>query len=362
MSSGTITGAGIAPEARLSTAPLIGALRGQPTEHIPVWFMRQAGRSLPEYRAVRERATLMEITHTPELAAEVTLQPVRRHGVDAAILFSDIVTPLEAIGMDIEIRPGVGPVVATPIRSTRELGQLRAFEPDRDAPWLGKAVRLACSELDVPLIGFAGGPFTLASYLIEGGPSKAQARAKALMLSDPLTWHTLLERLADIALASLTAQVQAGAQAVQVFDSWIGSLSAHQYTANVLPAVRRLVDGLACLGVPRIYFGLGAGHLLEPIATLGSEAVGLDWRVPLYEGRRRLSEEVALQGNLDPVCCLAPVAVLEHEVADVLAHAPALGYVFNLGHGVLPDTDPGVLSHVVELVHGYRCGSEEAAP
>lgn len=230
----------------------------------------------------------MEITHSPELTAEVTIQPVHRHGVDAAILFSDIVTPLEAIGVDVNIRPGVGPVIATPIRTSREVRQLRPFEPDQDAPWLGEAVRLACSELSVPLIGFAGGPFTLASYLVEGGPSKAQARAKTLMLADPVTWRALLDRLADIALASLTAQVQAGAQAVQVFDSWIGSLSARDYTAHVLPVVRRLFDGLAALGVPRIYFGLGTSHLLEQIGSSGTDAVGLDWRVPLEEGRMRL--------------------------------------------------------------------------
>jgi len=349
-------------EPGLLNAPLLRALRGEPVERIPVWFMRQAGRSLPEYRAIRERATLLDITHSPELAAEVTLQPVRRHGVDAAILFSDIVTPLEAIGVDVEIRPGVGPVIATPVRTPRDLRRLRPFEPDLDAPWLGEAVRLACSQLSVPLIGFAGGPFTLASYLVEGGPSKAQARAKALMLADPLTWRVLLERLADIALASLAAQVHAGAQAVQVFDSWIGSLSACQYVAHVLPVLRRLFDGLAALGVPRIYFGLGAGHLLEPIGSIGADAVGLDWRVPLREARRRLPCGVALQGNLDPVACLAPVASLEAEVAALLAGAPARGYVFNLGHGVLPETDPGALTHVVELVHAHRSQGQGLDP
>jgi uroporphyrinogen decarboxylase len=341
---------------------LIRACRGEHVERIPVWFMRQAGRSLPEYRDVRKRADLFEICRTPELAAEVTLQPVRRHGVDAAILFSDIVTPLKAIGVDVDIRPGVGPVIATPVRTPRDLRRLRPFEPAADAPWLGEAVRLACSELSVPLIGFAGGPFTLASYLVEGGPSKTQARAKALMLADPATWRTLLNRLADIALASLAAQVQAGAQAVQVFDSWIGSLSARHYTAHVLPVVRRLFDGLTALGVPRIYFGLGTGHLLGPIGSVGADVVGLDWRVPLDEGRSRLPPEVALQGNLDPVACLAPRPVLEAEVAEVLARAPGRGYVFNLGHGVLPETDPGSLTHVVELVHAHRARSRELTP
>jgi uroporphyrinogen decarboxylase len=345
----------------LFNAPLLRALNGEPVQHPPVWFMRQAGRSLPEYRAIRRHATLIEITHSPELAAEVTLQPVRRHGVDAAILFSDIVTPLEAIGVDVEIRPGVGPVIGTPVRSAGDLRRLRPFEPEADAPWLAEAVSLACAELTVPLIGFAGGPFTLASYLVEGGPSKAQARAKALMLSDPATWRSLLERLADIALASLTAQVQAGAQAVQVFDSWVGSLSARQYTEHVLPAVRRLLDGLAALEVPRIYFGLGTGHLLEAIGSAGPDAVGLDWRTPLAQGRLRLGPEVALQGNLDPVACMAPLPVLEAEISAVLADAPARGYVFNLGHGVPPETDPGLLTHIVELVHA-RGGLPDLEP
>ncbi len=337
-----------------SNAPLLRALRGEPVDHIPVWFMRQAGRSLPEYRAVRERATLMEITHSPELAAEVTLQPVRRHGVDAAILFSDIVTPLEATGFDVEIRPGVGPVIAEPIRTERDLRRLRPFEPAVDAPWLAETVRLLRAELSVPLIGFAGGPFTLASYLVEGGPSKTQARAKGLMLADPVTWRALLDYLADVALASLAAQVAAGARAVQIFDSWIGSLSVGQYEDHVLPVVRRLFDGLAALGVPRIYFGLGTGHLLGPIGAVGADAVGLDWRIPLSEGSRRLPAGTALQGNLDPVAALAPLPVLEAEVAAVLAEAPGHGYVFNLGHGVAPATDPNVLTHIVELVHAHR--------
>ena len=345
----------------MGRAPLLLALRGEPVEQIPVWFMRQAGRSLPEYRDVRRTAGLIEITHTPELAAETTLQPVRRHKVDAAILFSDIVTPLEAIGLDVEIRPGVGPVVGTPIRSAGELARLRPFEPALDAPWLAETVRLVCAELAVPLIGFAGGPFTLASYLIEGGPSKAQTRAKALMLSDPLTWRTLLERLADIALASLTAQVEAGAQAVQIFDSWVGSLSARHYSQHVLPVVAGLLDRLASLGVPRIYFGLGSGHLLEAIGIASPDAIGLDWRSPLDEARRRLPAAVALQGNLDPVACLGSQTTLEAEATEVLDRAPAAGYVFNLGHGVLPETDPGMLTHLVEFVHEHHPRRQRSA-
>ncbi len=333
---------------------MLAAYRGGRSERLPVWFMRQAGRSLPEYRAIRERAGLLEIGRVPELAAEVTLQPVRRYGVDAAIFFSDIVTPLQAIGVELEIRPGTGPVIASPVRSARDLSALRRFEPAVDAPWLGEGVRLAVAELDVPLIGFAGGPFTLASYLVEGGPSRAQTRTKALMLSEPLTWRRLLERLCDIALDSLRAQVQAGAAAVQVFDSWIGSLAPEQYERHVLPVVRRLFDGLSELGVPRIYFGVGTGHLLELIARAGPDVVGVDWRVPLDAARARLPGRVALQGNLDPAACLAPWPVLEREVLSVLERAPERGYVFNLGHGVLPESDPAALARIVELVHTFR--------
>jgi uroporphyrinogen decarboxylase len=231
---------------------------------------------------------------------------------------------------------------------------LRPFEPALDAPWLGQAVRLAVSELAVPLIGFVGGPFTLASYLVEGGPSKVQARTRTLMLSDPATWRTLLAHLSDIAIAAATAQVAAGATAVQVFDSWIGSLSPAHYERHVLPAVRRLFEGLADLGVPRIYFGVGTGHLLEPIGSCGADVVGVDWRVPLDRARSRLPRRVALQGNLDPVACLAPTSAMEAEVRATLELAPDSGYVFNLGHGVLPETDPDALRRIVELVHAHR--------
>jgi uroporphyrinogen decarboxylase len=332
---------------------LVRALRGEPVERVPVWFMRQAGRSLPEYRELRRGRTLMELARTPELAAEVTLQPVRRHGVDAAILFSDIVVPLAGIGVDVEIRPGIGPVMAQPVRSAADVRRLRPLEPGEDLPELAETVRLLCSQLDVPLIGFAGGPFTLASYLVEGGPSKAQARTKALMLSDPPLFHELLSRLAGIAAASLRAQVQAGAAAIQVFDSWIGSLSREQYERHVAPVTRRLFAELADLGVPRIAFGVGSGHLLEAIAATGPDAIGLDWRTPLDEARRRLGPGIALQGNLDPTALLAPWSVVQAEASAVLARAPARGYVFNLGHGVPPDTPPEVPGRIVELVHRH---------
>jgi uroporphyrinogen decarboxylase len=332
---------------------LVRALRGEPVERPPVWFMRQAGRSLPEYRALRRGRTLLELARTPELTAEVTLQPVRRHGVDAAILFSDIVVPLAAVGVDLEIRPGVGPVIAAPIRTAADVRRLRPLAPDEDLPEVAEAVRLVCAELGVPLVGFAGGPFTLASYLIEGGPSKAQARTKAMMLGQPALFRDLLDRLAAIAAASLRAQVRAGAAAVQVFDSWIGFLSRAQYERHVAPATRALFGEIDDLGVPRILFGVGTGHLLEAMAATGPDALGLDWRTPMSDARRRLGPKVALQGNLDPAALLAPWPTVEEEARAVLAEAPATGYVFNLGHGVLPETPPDVPGRLVELVREH---------
>lgn len=312
--------------------------------------MRQAGRSLPEYRELRKSGTLIELCETPELAAEVTLQPVRRHGVDAAILFSDIMIPLHAIGVGVEIVPGVGPVIAAPIRDRRGVERLRPFEPEVDAPYVVETVARLVAELDVPLIGFTGAPFTLASYLIEGGPSKSHALTKAFMYSEPELWRQMLERLADIGAASLRAQVNAGAQAVQVFDSWVGSLSLADYRQHVAPAVKRLLDGVADLNVPRILFGVGTGHLLEAMRESGAEAIGLDWRVPLDQGSARLGPEIAIQGNLDPAACLCSWDVARERTLEVLDRAPERGYVFNLGHGVLPETDPALLTRVVEFV------------
>jgi len=296
---------------------------------------------------------MLELARTPELCAEITLQPVRRHGVDAAILFSDIVVPLAAVGVELEIRPGVGPVIEAPIRSAADVRRLRALEPDEDLPEVAEAVRLLCAQLEVPLIGFAGGPFTLASYLIEGGPSKAQTKTKAMMLSRPALFRDLLDRLAGIAAAGLRAQVRAGAAAVQVFDSWIGSLSRPQYERHVAPPTRALFSEIADLDVPRILFGVGTGYLLESMAATGPDALGLDWRTPVSEARRRLGPDIALQGNLDPAALLAPTPVLEDEARAVLAGAPSTGYVFNLGHGVLPDTPPGAPGRLVELVHEH---------
>jgi uroporphyrinogen decarboxylase len=314
--------------------------------------MRQAGRALPEYRALRAKASMFDIIRTPELAAEVTLQPVRRLGVDAAILFSDIVVPLAALGVGVELREGVGPVVDQPFRAHADLKRLRAFEPDVDAPYVADTVRLLVRQLDVPLIGFAGGPFTLASYLIEGGPSKTHARTKALMHTEPRTWRALLDRLAGISLASLRAQVEAGAQAVQVFDSWVGALSPDDYRDHVLDASARIFTGLADLDVPRIHFGVCTGELLGLLGAAGADVVGVDWRVPIDVARTRVADGIALQGNLDPAVCLAPWDVVEASALDVLRRNDGHpGHVFNLGHGVLPETDPDTLRRLVELVH-----------
>jgi uroporphyrinogen decarboxylase len=346
---------------RTREAPLLRATAGRAVPHTPVWFMRQAGRSLPEYRKVREGVAMLEACFTPELVVEITHQPVRRHGVDAAILFSDIVVPLRAIGLDLDIVPGVGPVVAAPIRDAGGVAAVRALDEEDVAPVLEAVRMLAGADGPLggtPLIGFAGAPFTLASYLIEGGPSRDHARTKALMYGQPALWHDLAGRLAGIAGAFLRMQVLAGASAVQLFDSWAGALPAHDYEALVLPHVRTALDAVADLaaahGVPRILFGVGTGELLATMSSAGSEVMGVDFRVPLDVAASRVRPGAALQGNLDPAVVMAPPAVVAERVDAVLAAArrSGRGHVFNLGHGVLPESDPGVLTRVVELVHG----------
>ena len=292
---------------------LVRACVREPVTRTPVWFMRQAGRALPEYRAARGAGSILTAIADAPLSAELTLQPVRRYGVDAAILFSDIVVPLHAIGFGVEIEPGRGPVVAEPFRSDADLARLRPFEPETDAPYVAETARLVARELagsGVALIGFAGAPFTVASYIIEGGPSRTFAKVKALMHGAPALWDDLTGRLAAMAVASLRAQVAAGAQAVQLFDSWAGSLSPDEYTRFALPATRAVLEGIADLAVPTILFGVGTGELLGLMATAGSDVVGVDWRVPLDEARRRVGAGHALQGNLDPALCLAPWPVV----------------------------------------------------
>ena len=329
------------------------ACRGQPTDRVPVWLMRQAGRYQPTYRALRQTKSLLELAGTPSLAAQITVRPVEEFGLDAAILFSDIMVPLGPAGVVYEIREGVGPVVADPIRSGIQAARLKVLDPPRDQPTTVEAVARAVELLDgVPLIGFAGAPFTLASYLVEGRPSRTYAYSKRLMWTDPDTWDRLMTVLGDIVIAHLKAQLQAGARAWQLFDSWIGALSREDYETRVFPYTRRIFDSLSPLGAPGIYFGVGAGHLLASMARVGAEVIGVDWRQPLGEVRRTLGSGIALQGNLDPVALLAPWDTTAVQARRVLAElAGQRGYVFNLGHGVLPDTDPEQVRRLVRLVH-----------
>jgi uroporphyrinogen decarboxylase len=337
---------------------LVRAARREPVERTPVWFMRQAGRSLPEYRKIREGHAFFEINRSAELTAEITLQPVRRHGVDAAVLYSDIVVPLAAAGVDVDIVPGTGPVLGSPVRTAADVAALPELRPEQVQP-IADTVRLVIAELgDTPLIGFAGAPFTLASYLVEGGPSKNHERTKALMHGAPDVWHALAGRLADLTLTFLRAQVAAGVDAVQLFDSWAGALSERDYRRYVLPHSAKVLTGLADAGVPRIHFGVGTGELLGAMREAGADVVGVDWRVPLDVAVDRLAAALpdgpapVVQGNLDPALLLADWTVVDAEVRRVVAEGRAAGgHVFNLGHGVLPETDPTVLTRVTELVH-----------
>jgi len=312
--------------------------------------MRQAGRSLPEYRALREGMPMLEACRRPEVVCEVTLQPVRRHRVDAAILFSDIVVPLAAAGVDLDITPGVGPVVAEPVRDAAAVERLPALDP-AEVSFVDEAVRLTTAELAAtPLIGFAGAPFTLASYLVEGGPSRHHERTKALMYGAPDMWHTLCAKLAEITLTFLRVQVSAGASAVQLFDSWAGALSEVDYRRYVQPHSAYVLNGLSGT-VPRIHFGVGTSELLGAMGEAGADVVGVDWRTPLDVAATRAGGR-AVQGNLDPATVFAPWPVIEAEVRRILAEGRAApGHVFNLGHGVLPETDPEVLTRIVASVH-----------
>ncbi|MGH3097098.1 MAG: uroporphyrinogen decarboxylase [Streptosporangiales bacterium] len=335
----------------MDDSPFLRACRGEPTSYTPVWFMRQAGRALPEYRRAREGVPMLEACRRPELVTEITMQPVRRYGVDAAVLFSDIVVPLRAAGVDVELRPGVGPVLDEPVRSAAQVGALPELAPDA-LDFLSAAVRAVVGELGAtPLVGFAGAPFTLASYLVEGGPSRHHERTRALMYAEPDTWHALLGRLAAMVATFLRTQVEAGASAVQLFDSWAGALSRQDYEEYALPHTRAVFDALPA-SVPRVHFGVGTGELLEPMSRAGAGVVGVDWRVPLDDAAARVRPGTILQGNLDPAACLGPWKLVADRARDVLVRAQATaGHIFNLGHGVLPSTDPDVLTRLVELVH-----------
>jgi uroporphyrinogen decarboxylase len=322
--------------------------------------MRQAGRSLPEYHRLREGVAMLEACTRPELVTEITLQPLRRYDVDAAVLYSDIVVPLRAIGVGVDIKPGVGPVVEHPFRTIGDVERLRPLEPD-DVPYISEAVKSLVGELGgKPLIGFAGAPFTLASYLIEGGPSKNHDRTRAMMYGNPELWHALMGRLAAIATTFLKVQVEAGASAVQLFDSWVGVVSPADYRHAILPHTSRIFSALAPSGVPRIHFGVGTGELLGLLGEAGADVVGVDWRIPLDEAARRVSAGAggeggkgkALQGNLDPSVLLAGWDAVEPRAREILDRGRTLsGHIFNLGHGVLPETDPDILARLTDLVH-----------
>ena len=345
----------------LPESPYLTAAGGRKSSRVPVWFMRQAGRSLPEYRALRAKNTMMQACFDAELITEITLQPVRRHGVDAAILFSDIVVPLRAAGVDVDIVPDVGPVIAQPVRTASDVATVTPLDRDAVAP-VAQAVSLLTAALgDVPLIGFAGAPFTLASYLVEGGPSRNHERTKAMMLGEPDLWHALMSALTDVTIGFLETQLDAGVDAIQLFDSWAGTLSLADYRTYVLPHSTRVFETLAPRGVPMTHFGVGTAELLgamsEAVSVGERPVVGVDWRTSLADAAGRVRPGCALQGNLDPVVLLAGWPVVERAVRNVVedgrraVDAGATGHVFNLGHGVLPPTDPGVITEAVALVH-----------
>jgi uroporphyrinogen decarboxylase len=320
-------------------------------EHTPVWFMRQAGRSLPEYRELRKRHSLFEVCRQPDLCAEVTLQPVRAHGVDAAVMFADIMLPVLGMGIDVELVEGVGPVIERPIESLADVERLRVPDPQESVPFILEAVRLVRDDLgpNLAVIGFAGGPFTVAGYLIEGKPTREFAKTKACMYGRPEVWHALLDKLADTFAPYLAAKVDAGADVVQLFDSWVGALSADDYREFVAPYSERV---LAAVDVPTIHFGTGTLHLLADMAAVGGDVIGLDWRVPIERGWEIVGPNRGVQGNLDPALLLGAWERAEAAALGILeAVAGRHGHIFNLGHGVLPDTDPEVLGRLVEFVH-----------
>lgn len=345
----------------LPDSPYLAAIAGREPHRVPVWFMRQAGRSLPEYRELRAQHSMLAACFDPELVCEITLQPVRRHGVDAAILFSDIVVPLRGAGVDLDIVPDVGPVIADPVRSAADVAALKPLEPQQVTA-VAEAVSLLVGALgEVPLIGFAGAPFTMASYLVEGGPSRTHARTKAMMQADPDSWHELMTRLTDLTIAFLAVQLDHGVDAIQLFDSWAGTLCLADYRRFVAPHSSRVFAALADRGVPMTHFGVHTGELLGAMADAMRPApatmVGVDWRTSLIDAAARVGPGTALQGNLDPAVLLAGWPVVERVARGVVADgraavaAGASGHVFNLGHGVPPEADPGVLTDLVTLVH-----------
>jgi uroporphyrinogen decarboxylase len=343
------------PKSQDSSSRFLRACHRLPVDATPVWFMRQAGRYIPEYRAIREKYSLLEIVENPEIAAEVTMQPVRILEVDAAILFADILLPIVPMGLELEFAKGNGPVIHNPIRTKVDVSNLRPVDPQTDLGHVLETIRILRRELgEIPLIGFSGAPFTIASYIIEGGPSRDFLRTKTLMYNSPEVWEPLMDLLAEVLSAYLAAQVGAGAQAVQVFDSWVGALSPHDYLRYVFPYSQRLLQAAQTTGVPVIHFGTGTAALLPVMRQAGGTVIGLDWRIPLDEGWDSTGDDVAIQGNLDPALLFAPLPELRQQVQDVLTRAGGRpGHIFNLGHGILQNTPVENVKVVVELVHEY---------
>ncbi|MGI0140228.1 MAG: uroporphyrinogen decarboxylase [Thermoplasmata archaeon] len=334
------------------------ALAGEEVDARPIWLMRQAGRYLPGYRRLRELHPILELARTPELAAEITLEPVRRFDVDAGVVYADISLPFTGLGVNFTIDPGIGPVIAHPIRSMREVDGLRAFDAERDTGYVGDAIRrFHDAGTDRPIVGFAGGPFTLASYLIEGGPSRDYAETKRLLYHEPAAFDRLISRLTEMTIAYLAMQARAGANALQIFDSWVGAVSARTFREHLAEPLRQLFAGIAGSRRPTIYFSTASSHLLEEFAGLGASAIGVDWREPLGRVRARLGDGMAIQGNLDPGALLGDRATLEREAIRVLDELPdGRSHVFNLGHGVLPATGPDRVRDLVDFVHAQRVG------
>jgi len=330
------------------------SIRKEAVDHIPVWYMRQAGRYQPSYRKVKEKFSLIEITQQPELCAEITIAPIDQLGVDAAILYSDIMTPIRHMNIDLDIKAGIGPVIENPVRSLADVNNMRVPVAEEDLTYVLDTIKILRRDLKVPLITFAGAPFTLASYLIEGGPSRNYYKTKAMMYSVPMVWSALMEKLSDMIISYMRSHVAAGAQAIQIFDSWIGSLTPHDYRKHVFPTMQKIFTGLAELNVPIIYFGVGTGELLKIWGELPVDVIGVDWRVPLDEARQRVGSKFALQGNLDPAFLNAPDDVLHAEAARILDMGMAQpGYVFNLGHGIFPEAQVDVLKRLTDFVHEY---------
>jgi uroporphyrinogen decarboxylase len=330
------------------------AARGEKTDYVPVWYMRQAGRSQPEYRKIKEKYSLFEITHQPELCAFVTRLPVENYNVDAAILYKDIMTPLPALGVEVEIKGGIGPVISNPIRSLADVEKLGEINPEEDVPYVLETIKLLTQEqLSVPLIGFSGAPFTLASYMIEGGPSKNYNKTKAFMYAEPKAWFALMDKLGDMIITYVKSQLKAGAKAIQIFDSWVGALNVEDYRLYIKPVMNRIFTALKDENAPLIMFGVGASHLALEWNDLPLDVVGLDWRLPIQQARE-MGINKTVQGNLDPAILLAPWEVIEEKARAILDQGMAQnGFIFNLGHGVFPQVDPAVLTRLTAFIHDY---------